>query len=82
MIGKHTPAFNQLWRYVGHDRGHGTVHRILRCTWREIGTVQESPVPDWSWLGAPEDFIKVFVFEREAGEYSGRNGNGFNMFGW
>lgn len=61
------PQFNQLWRYIGNGRGHGTVHRILRCSWKEIGTVQDSPIPDWTWLGEPEEFVKNFVFAAEAG---------------
>lgn len=75
------PTFNQLWRYVGQGRGHGSIHRILRCNWREIGTVQDSVQPDWSWLGEPEEFVKNFVFVSDVG-YNNRKGGHFNVFGW
>lgn len=77
------PRFNQVWRFIGPGRGHGTIHRILRCTWKEIGTVQDSVQPDWSWLGSVEDFLKNFVIANDAGSYGGRNKNGgINLFGW
>lgn len=58
---------NQLWRYIGPGTATGTLHRVLLCKVREIGTVQEAPIPNWSWLGSPEEFYANFIFRCDLG---------------
>jgi hypothetical protein len=38
------------------------LQRIVFNDPHEIITVQESPLPRFSWLGAPDEFLKLFVF--------------------
>ena len=64
MFNQKTPnaRLNQIWRYVGAGAAVGTLHRVLLCEPHEIGTVQEAPIPNWSWLGSPAEFYANFVF--------------------
>lgn len=56
------PHVNDCWRYIGPGPAHGILQRIVLSDAHEIVTVQESPLPRFSWAGIPEEFQKLFVF--------------------
>ena len=53
---------NDCWRYVGPGPAHGILQRIVLHDVHEIVSVQESPLPRFSWLGSVDDFLKFFRF--------------------
>lgn len=57
------PSLGQFWRYTGPDtRCSKLLYRIIHATGKEVGAIQESMVPSWSWGGSVIDFLTEFTF--------------------
>lgn len=65
------PIAGHCFRYIGPGRANGILQRVVLADAHEVVCVQESLLPNYSWLGTLEDFRKLFVFV--AGPMPGHN---------
>lgn len=56
------PYPNHCYRFIGSGPAHGVLQRVVIVDGDEVLAVQDSPSPNFSWLGTKDDFFKVFVF--------------------
>ncbi len=52
------PRLNDVYR----NRKTGMMYRVLDVSFFKVTAVQESPIPEWTWVGDRMDFLIDFVF--------------------